>query len=854
MAVMKKIITLLLILFSTTILFSIPEILPTVDSIIIPNAFSLDETKNHLFVGYSNGVCAIWNIATGKLDDVLRDLDVETSILSVSISDDKSMIAMGHKDGILEIWNLDPNKKYGEFIRENNSIWDIIFNEDGKYIYTANSDGRLRKWDINTKILEDIYTRHRRTINSAEFSNSGKYLATGSADSSIVLWNVAEGEIEDVLQSHSGWVTDLAFSPNDKYLVSTSADKRVMVWAVPRGYLLRESKLFPSEVWSAAYINNEEVVLGEASGDLTLWNVETARELRRVKGAHSAAIRAITYSPRSNQIFTASNDGTVKIWDDKSLNLIATLTMAKNGEWIGYMPLGKYVSSVNALNREDFYILDGNQIFNFDNYRDFLIPVEYLPIGDIFGPEITAVNLLVSPKNDQIEFRIMDDSKVDKVEEFSITYDYDESDVTLKIPFDIWARDSAFVDITAFDLFGNQTKKQYEVEFSGFRFYLKEDYEGLPRNTLVVLKSIKSGEFVVDSDGDLYQIPKDKLILSPYAPDIEIQITHPEKGWSQTKGGMGIDNDSISFDVVISDIIGVDQIVINDQNIDTAQAVKKIETSQTHTLTFGKNIITVVATNMEKISSTASITVVRTERIPPAIYLPPIPEIEYSDTYFLSFGVKDNYEVNKVLINNVQHLINKKEDEIQLELPINRGENRFEIDVFDWFNNSARSAFVITGARIMFAAKEGVKVTDEDGGILDILMLGDRIVTFEETGRYFKVKIGDQPGLVNSMDVMSSPPDIYAPGFSNISAQIQGDYILVKGIVYDDVEIKEIIVGGNSIFDTEDVNISIPDYPVRDAKFFEYQLMIPGEEIFPIELYCSDDAGNEKRTSVTPKL
>jgi WD40 repeat protein len=825
-----------------------------IDSLIVPNAFTLDETKNHLYVGYSNGVCAVWNIATGKLDDIIRDIKVNTSILSIAISKNKQLLSLGHQDGILEVWDIDPNKKYGEFIRENNSIWDIIFTDDDKYIYTANSDGRLRKWDINTKILEDVYTRHRRTINSAEFSNNGAYLATGSADNSIVLWNVIEGEIEDVLESHTDWVTDLAFSPNSKYLVSTSVDKRVMVWAVPRGYMLRESKYFPSEVWSAEYINNEEVVLGEASGDLTLWNVETARELRRVKNAHSAAIRAIVYSPRSNQIFTASNDGTVKIWDDKSLNLIATLTMAKDGEWIGYMPLGKYVSSVNALSRNGFYVMDNNKHFTFDSYKDFLVPVEYLPIGDIFGPEIKALNLNVSPRNNNLKFEMVDDSKVRSVEEFNVTHEFDAPDVELTIPFDIWERESSFVDITAFDLFGNETRKQYEVEFSGFRFYLKEDYNELKRNSLVVLDSISAGEFVVISDGRTYQIPKDKLILSPYAPDIEINILSPETGWSQTKGGMGIDKDEIVYEVVIGDIIGVDEIIINDQNIETSQAVKKIESTQIYPLTFGKNILTVTATNMEGISSSSSITVIRTERIPPEIYLPPIPDIIYSDTYFLSFGVRDNFEVNKVLINNVQHIINSKEEEIQLELPVNRGENRFDIEVFDWFNNSVKSSFVINGARIMYAGKEGVKISDEEDRIIDILMLGDRIITFEEIGKHFKVKNADLDGYVNSRDVLSSPPDIYTPGFSNVSAQIQNDFIHVKGIVYDDVEIKEIIIGGNHIYNTEDVNITIPDYPVRVAKFFEYKLMIPGEEVFPIELYVKDYSGKEKRDTVVPRL
>jgi len=301
----------------------------------------LDDSRNRLYAGYSNGKTVIWNIATGELEDMIFDLNVESPVSAIALSNSSNLLASGHKDGTLEIWNLDPHRKYGDFIREGNSIWDLLFSQDNIYIYTANADGRLRRWNIETKILENIYTRHRRTVNSAKFSPDGAYLATGSSDNAVILWNIAAGEIEDVMSAHTGWVTSLSFSPNGRYLISASTDKKVMVWAIPRGYLLRESQAFPSEVWAAEFVSNEEVVIGEAGGDLSLWNMETAKEIRRVESAHNASIRAIGHCETSNHIYTASNDGTIKIWDDNSLNLIATFVLAKNGEWISYMPLGK---------------------------------------------------------------------------------------------------------------------------------------------------------------------------------------------------------------------------------------------------------------------------------------------------------------------------------------------------------------------------------------------------------------------------------------------------------------------------------------------------------------------------------
>ena len=835
--------------------FSIPKILATADSLIVPSSLALDEGKNRLYVGYSNGKNVIWNIATGELEQMIFDLEVTSPVSSVSLSKDGKMLASGHKDGIMEIWNLDPHRKQGEFIREGNTIWDILFADDELYIYTANSDGKLRRWNIENKILENIYTRHRRLVNSARFSPNGVYLATGSSDNSVILWNILTGEIENNLTAHSGWVTSLSFSPNGRYLISGSADKKVMVWAIPRGYMLRESQQFPSEVWAVEFINNEEVVIGEAGGDLSLWNMETAKEIRRVTGAHHAAIRAICHSQTSKHIFTASNDGTIKIWDDSNLNLIATLVMANNGEWISYMPLGKYISSMNAFNRNDFYILDNDQVYTFSSFNDFLVKVDYLPIGDIFGPVITPVSLQINPRDTAISFDISDDSRVKTVQDLDNTYEFNNVQVTLNLPYDIWGRDSSVIDLLAADTYGNQTREPFEVTFVGFRFYMKEDFDPLKKNAVVILSSIQDGMFIIlDDNGETHKVPKDKVILTPYAPDINIDIVYPDSGWTKTKSGMGTDVQQIIYDVNITDVIGVNDIVINDQKIDISQPVKQFLSTQSQSIHYGMNTLTISATNVENISSTASYTIVRMEKIPPEIIMPIIPNLVYTDLYTMTIGVRDNFQVEKMLVNNVTYSIGKDYDEVKLELPINRGENMFQIQVFDWFNNSITSKFMINGARIMYVNKEGVKVVDKEDEIIDILMMGDTVVTLEETGRNYRVFIHDQEGFILSRDVQLSPPDLYKPGLSNLKAQILQDRIVISGIAYDDVSIASIQVAGHYILNTKEVNINIPNYRVGIARAFEYTLMISSEELFPILIQVTDDTGKTTQESVMPRL
>jgi hypothetical protein len=154
----------------------------------------------------------------------------------------------------------------------------------------------------------------------------------------------------------------------------------------------------------------------------------------------------------------------------------------------------------------------------------------------------------------------------------------------------------------------------------------------------------------------------------------------------------------------------------------------------------------------------------------------------------------------------------------------------------------------------MYANKEGVKVTDSNGQILDILMMGDTVVTLEETGRYYRVLIEEQEGFVLSREVQLSPPDILPPGLTNLQAKIMGDLILITGIAYDDVSIANIKVSGNYILSTREVNINIPNYRVGVARAFEYKLMIPSEELFPVEIEVMDDTGKKTQSTVIPRL
>jgi hypothetical protein len=853
----KGYIGIFLFLLISSAIFAIPMINPKPQSIIIPNSLCLQPDKNTLFAGYSDGKIAKWNLATGVLIDLVNVPSHTSPVVSIAIAPNGLYLAAGHQDGTLRIWSINPIRVYGEVIRENNAIWACLFSGDSKYVFTGNADGRLRKWNVENKNLESVYTRHRRLINAATFSPNGRFLASGASDNTMLLWNVASGEIERDIEAHNDWITDLSFSPNGAFLISTSIDGHIKVWAVERGYQLRDIGPFESAVWSCEYLSEEKVLFGTASGNLSLWNIETAKELRTEKQAHDAAIRKIVYSAKTGQVYTSSNDGTVRIWDNENLNLIATLLLVRNGEWISYMPLGKYVASQNALIREDFYVKDGDQEFSFEQYRDFLQRAEFLPIGDIFGPEMKMLNTAITPRETVLKIEVADSGTVEKVTERGIEYPINDKKGMITLDFDIWDRESSTLVFEAQDAYGNVSQANFPISFEGFRFFLKEDYPPLQKNAMLTLVAIADDLFVVEWEGDNITIPKHLVTQTPYAPEISIEILEPVLPMNQTESSQ------INLKVIITDILGVTSGKINRwHEIAFKEPVKRYEIDQTIPLDLGENRITVTATNVEDITKETTVTITRIERVPPVILISPFPSRIFDSEYMMSLSVSDNYLVAYVSVNGIEYPVKERSKELLIPVPVSIGENRLIVEAFDTFSNVARTQVIFSGARKMYTASDGVKVVDKNGSLLRILMQGDEVTVIAQAPPKSTIELeSGVAGNVDSANLQWDVIDLLPPNYFDVRAKLEKDRIVVSGYVYDDKDISNLIVGGQSVTPLTPVSINISGYPVRKTYYFSlsFKITMPNaqafqDEIKPITLQVYDTMGRSRSLTVVPRV
>ncbi len=171
---------------------------------------------------------------------------------------------------------------------------------------------------------ERILTGHTSDVLCVRYSADGKLLASASKDHSVRLWNAETGALAATLVGHTDEVNSLCFL-SDQQLLSAGNDGRLLLWDTTAHKLAREVVNVAHHLYSVVASPDRRIVaLGGVMRNVQLFRTEDWTPLAPITGPWDY-VRAVQFSADGSTLFTASDDGPIRVWQISSPRLLGVL-------------------------------------------------------------------------------------------------------------------------------------------------------------------------------------------------------------------------------------------------------------------------------------------------------------------------------------------------------------------------------------------------------------------------------------------------------------------------------------------------------------------------------------------------
>ncbi|XP_066559491.1 kinesin-like protein KIF21B [Amia ocellicauda] len=300
----------------------------------------LDATDELLFTGSKDRTCKMWNLVTGQ--EIVTLKGHPNNVVSVKYCS-SSCLVFTVSTSFIKVWDIRDSAKCVRTLTSSGQVISgdacagtttrtistaqgeyqinqIALNPAGSILYAATGN-TVRTWDLNRMQAIGKLTGHIGSVMCLTVGQSmgGKdQVITGSKDHYVKVFDVAEGTVGNMGPAHNfepphyDGIECLAI--NGDILFSGSRDNGIKKWDLEQQELIQQiPNAHKDWVCALAYVPGRPMLLsGCRGGMLKVWNVENFTPIGEIKG-HDSPINAICTN--SKQIFTASSDCRVKLWN-----------------------------------------------------------------------------------------------------------------------------------------------------------------------------------------------------------------------------------------------------------------------------------------------------------------------------------------------------------------------------------------------------------------------------------------------------------------------------------------------------------------------------------------------------------